>query len=348
MKSEVLKSGLRALYYSGAHHVLAPFSQGIGLIFMLHQVSNERPSPFAANRGLMVTPEFLDLVLGEVKRAGIDIVSLDEAYERIRARGSDNRFACFTLDDGYRDNLLQAHPVFTKHRAPFAIYVPSDYPDGRGDLWWFAVEKVVLSRDEVSIDARGGVERIAAKTDAEKQHAFKRIYAHLRNMDEDSARRTVSCMCAANGIDAKQLCTELVMTWDEIRELNADPLVTIGAHTKAHFALARLSEKRAREEMKRGADRLTEELGGWPAHLSYPYGDANSAGPREFRIAAELGFKTAVTTRKGVIFPEHAEHLTALPRVSLNGEYQSKAFTRLFMSGAPFALWNGFRKVDAA
>ena len=348
MKAEVLKSGLRALYYSGAHHVLAPFSQGIGLIFMLHQVSNERPSPFAANRGLMVTPEFLDLVLDEVKQSGIDIVSLDEAYERIRARGSANRFACFTLDDGYRDNLIQAYPVFTKHRAPFTIYVPSDYPDGKGDLWWFALEKVILSRDDIEINARGGVERIAAKTDAEKQHAFKRIYTHLRNMDEERARRTVACMCASTGIDCEQLCAELVMTWDEVRELNADPLVTIGAHTKSHFALARLPEKRAREEMQRGADRLAEEIGVWPAHLSYPYGDAGSAGPREFRIAQELGFRTAVTTRKGVIFPEHAEHLTALPRVSLNGEYQSKAFTRLFMSGAPFALWNGFRKVDAA
>ncbi|MEM8743218.1 MAG: polysaccharide deacetylase family protein [Pseudomonadota bacterium] len=348
MKSEVLKSGLRALYYSGAHHVLAPFSQGIGLIFMLHQVSNERPSPFEANRGLMVTPEFLDLVIEEVKQSDTDIVSLDEAYERIRARGSAKRFACFTLDDGYRDNLIQAYPVFTKHRAPFTVYVPSDYADGKGDLWWFALEKVILARDEIEINARGGVERIAAKTDSEKRHAFKRVYAHLRNMDEDRARRTVSCMCASSGIDTEQLCAELVMSWDEIRELNADPLVTIGAHTKSHFALARLPEARAREEIQRGADRLAKELGARPVHLSYPYGDAGSAGPREFKIAEELGFKTAVTTRKGVIYPEHAEHLTALPRVSLNGEYQSKAFTRLFMSGAPFALWNGFRKVDAA
>ncbi len=348
LKSDVLKSGLRALYYSGAHHVLAPFSQGIGLIFMLHQVSRQRPSPFAANRGLMVTPEFLDLVLNEVKAAGIDIVSLDEATDRIRTGGEGRRFACFTLDDGYRDNLQQAYPIFTRHQAPFAIYVPSDYPDGKGDLWWFAVEKAVLAQDVVEIEAPGGVERIPAKSDAEKQQAFNRIYSHLRNMNEDDARRTVARMCAAAGVDTERLCRELVMTWDEIRELNANPLVTIGAHTKSHYALARLPEQRARDEMQRGADRLAEEIGAWPLHLSYPYGDANSAGPREFRIAAELGFKTAVTTRKGVIHPEHADHLTALPRVSLNGEYQSKVFTRLFMSGAPFALWNGFRKVDAA
>ena len=254
----------------------------------------------------------------------------------------------FTLDDGYRDNLQQAYPVFTKHRAPFAIYVPSDYPDGKGDLWWFALEKAILARDVIEIEAPGGIERIRAKTDAEKQQAFNRVYRHLRNMDEDKLRKTVAWMCAAAGVDTEHLCGELVMTWDEIRDLNTDPLVTIGAHTKSHYALAKLPEQRAREEMRRGADRLAEETGTWPVHVSYPYGDPNSAGPREFQIAEELGFKTASRRERALIFSEHADHLLALPRVSLNGEYQSKVFTRLFMSGAPFALWNGFRKVDAA
>ncbi|MEA2992706.1 MAG: hypothetical protein QOD40_1626, partial [Alphaproteobacteria bacterium] len=73
-----------------------------------------------------------------------------------------------------------------------------------------------------------------------------------------------------------------------------------------------------------------------------------SAGPREFRLAAELGFKTAVTTRPGVIFSQHQRHLTALPRISLNGEYQRMRYVRVLMSGAATAMWNGFRPVNAA
>jgi hypothetical protein len=34
-------------------------------------------------------------------------------------------------------------------------------------------------------------------------------------------------------------------------------------------------------------------------------GDLTSGGAREFRIAAELGLKTAVTTRPGVLFKAH-------------------------------------------
>ena len=83
-------------------------------------------------------------------------------------------------------------------------------------------------------------------------------------------------------------------------------------------------------------------------HLSYPVGDRSSAGPREYRIAAELGFKTAVTTRPGVIFPSHRHHLTALPRISLNGEHQQLRYVRVLLSGAATAVWNGFRRVNAA
>jgi peptidoglycan/xylan/chitin deacetylase (PgdA/CDA1 family) len=93
---------------------------------------------------------------------------------------------------------------------------------------------------------------------------------------------------------------------------------------------------------------IEASLGVRPDHLSYPLGDPGSAGQREFRIAAELGFKTAVTTRPGVLFPEHCRYPTALPRVSLNGEYQQRRYVGVLLSGAATAIWNGFRRVDAA
>ena len=85
-----------------------------------------------------------------------------------------------------------------------------------------------------------------------------------------------------------------------------------------------------------------------PQHLSYPIGDRSSAGPREFAIAAELGFKTAVTTRPGVLFAAARQCLTALPRISLNGEYQRLRYVRVLLSGSATAMWNGFRRLDAA
>ncbi len=345
---DILKPGMKVLYYSGLHRLLAPFAEGIGLIFMLHQVSPRKHGGFSPNRGLMVTPDYLDAVLHDVKAAGLDIISLDEAHARITSGDTSKRFACFTLDDGYRDNLEYSYPVFLKHDAPFTIYVPSEFPGGKGELWWFVLEEAIASSSEITLPTETGPVRLPAETDEEKTSAFERVYHHLRDQNVDDQREAISRFSDVHGLDMEAQCRDLIMTWDEIRKLASDPLVTIGAHTVTHPALAKLPEARAVEEMKCGADRIKKELGFWPGHFSYPYGNPDSAGPREFRIASELGFKTAVTTRKGVVFPEHADHLTALPRVSLNGEYQSSVFTRLYMTGAPFALWNRFRRVDAA
>ena len=68
----------------------------------------------------------------------------------------------------------------------------------------------------------------------------------------------------------------------------------------------------------------------------------------EFCIAAELGFKTAVTMRPGVLFKVHRDYLTALPRISVNGEFQQQRYLKVLISGAGTALWNGFRRVSAA
>jgi peptidoglycan/xylan/chitin deacetylase (PgdA/CDA1 family) len=112
--------------------------------------------------------------------------------------------------------------------------------------------------------------------------------------------------------------------------------------------LAKLPEKTVRSEMDLSRTVIEAALGVRPAHLSYPYGDPNSAGPREFKIAAELGFKTAVTTQPGVLFPAHGKHMTALPRISLNGEYQQLRYVRVLLSGSATAMWNGFRGAEAA
>ena len=138
------------------------------------------------------------------------------------------------------------------------------------------------------------------------------------------------------------------MDWDEIAGMAADPLVTIGAHTVSHPMLAKLTVEAARAEILDGVRAIAARLGRSPSHFSYPVGAPDAAGPREFALAAGAGFKTAVTTRPGVLFPDHVRHLTALPRISVNGEFQRLRYLDVLLSGAPTALRNRFRRVDAA
>jgi peptidoglycan/xylan/chitin deacetylase (PgdA/CDA1 family) len=82
--------------------------------------------------------------------------------------------------------------------------------------------------------------------------------------------------------------------------------------------------------------------------FSYPYGDPGSASNRDFKLAADAGYEAAVTTRKGLVFSGHRDHLTALPRLSLAGEFQKLRYVDVLLSGSAFALWNGFRQLNVA
>ncbi len=349
LKKTVIRAGLETLYFSGAHALMQPFVGGIGAIVTLHHVRPPRPDAFQPNRLLEVTPRFLERVVRKLRRQPIDLVSLDEMHRRLAEGDFKRRFVCVTIDDGYRDTLQFAYPILKAHEVPFAIYVPTSFPDRIGELWWLAIEAVVARNQRIVLlidDRERGFE---CATLEEKHHVFDQLYKWVRSFrTEDELRRVVRDLSVRYQVDIAAFCEELCMSWEDLTRLAADPLVTIGAHTVNHVMLAKTPERQARAEMAMSRSVIEASLGVRPDHLSYPVGDPTSAGPREFRMAAELGFKTAVTTRPGVLFPEHGAHLTALPRISLNGEHQQSRYVRVLLSGAATAMWNGFRRVDAA
>jgi peptidoglycan/xylan/chitin deacetylase (PgdA/CDA1 family) len=341
--TKLLKAALTAVHYSGAGSLLAPFTGNAGVIFVLHQVRPEPPQPFEPNRILKVTPHFLEEVVSSVLDAGFEAIALDRVPERLRNPGS-RPFACFTLDDGYRDNREHAYPIFKRHNVPFTVYAAGDYADGDADLWWITLETVLRAARHITLAMDGRSRTFPLTTVAEKDLAYHEIYWWLRSIPEDLARDAIAELASLHGVDASVARDEL-MTWGELRELAKDPLVTIGAHTTSHRALAKLGEAEARLEMAESIRRIEQELAIKCRHFSYPYGCAKSAGQREFALAREFGMATAVTTRKGLLFAEHADALTALPRLSLNGDYQDMRYVKALLSGVPFAVLSTLQRI---
>lgn len=344
-----IRAGLEALYFSGAHMWLRPVFSGLGAIFTLHHVRPAHAARFQPNRHLEVAPEFLREMLTHLRANDIEIIALDELHHRLLQRNFSRRFACFTFDDGYRNNRDFALPIMREFDAPFTVFVTGDFAAGQGRLWWVALEMVVAKADRIEVTIGNAAVTLDASTPAAKCIAFDRLHGWLRALPgEHDVRREMSALCARHGIDEDAICRELCLSFDELKPFAAEPLVTIGAHSLTHCNLAKQSEEVARQEIADSRARIEAELQRPVLHMAYPYGDRAAAGPREFLLAAAAGFKTAVTTRPGMIFPESAGHLTALPRISLNGHYQDARVLPVLTSGAATAMWNGFRRVDAA
>jgi len=350
LRDQIIRSGLSALHVTGAHHLLRPFFAGVGNIFMLHHVRPRRDAAFQPNHHLEVTPEFLRATLKHVRRLGIDIVSLDEMRRRLVERDFTRRFVCFTLDDGYRDNRDFAAPVMREFAAPYTVYVASDFANGIGRLWWVALERVIAKTATVEFTDNGVTRRLDTGTLQGKQAAFVELHEWLRHLPDSGAiHREIGALRQRYDVDDSAISRELCLSWDELKAFaDSDPLLTVGTHTITHDNLAKQSEAAARNELTTNRADIEAALQRPVKHLAYPYGDKLAAGQREFTLARQAGFDTAVTTRPGMIFAENAAHLTALPRISLNGNYQDERFLPVLTSGTATALWNRFRRVDIA
>ena len=348
-RQRALGAGLRMLRASRLTRLVAPLTRGLGAILMFHHVRPWTGGAFAPNRGLEITPEFLDETVVTLRELGFDILSIDAAILRIKTGDQRERpFAVLTFDDGYRDNLVHALPVLRRHEAPFTLYVTTGFADRIARLWWIELEEAIRRLDH--IEARVGDARIslAAGTDAEKSDSFKRLYWSLRAGSEADLLKCIGDLAVDAGIDRQALVAGLCMDWDEIGVFARESLCTIGVHTLTHPMLAKHPPDVVRRELAVSRSIIEAKIGAPAVHLAYPVGDPTSAGVREFALASEFGFASAVTTRKGMIFADHAAHLTALPRLSINGGFQTRAALETLLSGAPFYLRNFGRRLDVA
>lgn len=342
----IRKLTLNLARFSGLAPLAKPFMGGVGAILMLHRVTAAPIAPDSVNRHLTIQPAFLDRLLGDMKRSGYVFLSLDALCARLASGEPGERFATITADDGYRDNLTEALPIFEKHGTPFTVYVAPALINRTVDLWWLVAEKVVDARDVLRVPTSSGPVELDCSTPAKKFEANSWLHTFLTTaVREEDQRQVVRDIARSVGVDPEAPAREMLMSWDEIRRIASHPLATIGAHSVNHYSLSRLAAGAAEREIAECAGILEIETGMRPRHMAYPYGYAGAVGCREVELAAKAGFVSAVTTRHGVLQSAHAAHMHALPRISVNGRYQRLGHMRTMLSGVTTPLANAGKMV---
>jgi peptidoglycan/xylan/chitin deacetylase (PgdA/CDA1 family) len=294
----------------GIMRLLRPWCAGCGVIFVMHRVCRNDQTPLAP---MYATTGTLELMLGALRDAGWEVVTLDEVRRRIQEGSNPGRrpFAAFTFDDGYLDNLTLALPVFRQFEAPFAVYICTGFLDRTVDPWWASIDRLVTEHDELTLEIPGtGEQRFLCRTRAEKTATYSSLWSILLPSD-DRARRTLSDLYQRHQTSPSCEMDRIAMTWDQAAQLAKDPLVTVGAHTRAHPSLPQLPPDEARREMQVGRDQLEDRLGIRVRHFAYPFGHLSQ---REIHLARDLEFDTATTTLSGNVFPENTGELLCLPR----------------------------------
>ncbi len=302
---------------------------------------------FAPNALLKITPAFLESLLTHVREEGYRLVSLDEVPALLGVSNPEP-FLALTFDDGYRDTLVEALPVLERHAAPFTVFATTGFLDRTARLWWVELERALAKLATVDIEIGGRRYVLPLGNPRQKGAAFGLLRRALLAGGDDDLLAATAKLCASADVDPRALVEELCLDWGELRRLLASPLAALGCHTRTHPRLALQPFDTMQAEMDASRRELESGTGRAVRHVCYPYGTPAAAGPREYVAAAALGYVTGVTTRPGVLSSADASRPTALPRISMNGLWQSTGAVDVLLSGAGFALWNVASIVGAA
>lgn len=215
-----------------------------------------------------------------------------------------------TFDDGYRDTLEHAFPLLRERGIPAVMFVATGAIDRSAPFWWEALARATAPGQRVSSGEQAEWRFMAP---AQRAARVAALWAHL-------------------GRQARLDVEALAPTWPDLVDAAAGARVTLGAHTRAHSSLARLSADDLREELRHAAAALALHVGSAPTLFAYPHG-----GPQDVAVPAidELrrqGFHFAFTTIAAAIAqtprPGSRAALT-LPRVVVANQRADELSARL-------------------
>ena len=310
-----LKQFLKKSFYTLAglpllHHLGNPW-RGRACVLCYHRVMPDEKfekdnSPFSSL--IMQTSWFAEQMEFLAKKQ--QVVSLDRLVEHLE-RDSNRFLVAVTFDDGYKDNLVHALPILEKYNIPATIYITTRFPEGDTWMWWHEIWDYLKEIKVLEVSFEDQCKKWNTANLKQKTDCFRELSEMIMKLSGKWQREMVENLTKKK--ERKQY-PHLFLNWDEIKILDQHPLVSIGAHTHSHPNLKILTEEGVLSEMIQCKDLLEEQLEHSIEHFAYPFGSANEADIREFKLASRCGFRSAVTTRPEII---RSPPLIAIPRLGV-------------------------------
>jgi peptidoglycan/xylan/chitin deacetylase (PgdA/CDA1 family) len=290
------------------------YHSGMAAILAFHRVYPLENNKLSHNEELKITPQELEKTITSILDIGGDIISIEELYQNlIQSKKPQKKSFIFTFDDGYKDNFTHAYPIFKKYNKPFTIYLATDFPDLKLILWWYMLEDILLANDRLVLPNN---KILLCQSMEDKELAFVKLRNYFLSCPSNEQQLEFLHSLSGNiEIDISKYAQNYSLSWDEVKKLAQDPLITIGSHTVRHKAISSLSTEDAIREAILSKEKIQSYIQRPVEHFAYPFGTRKEANYREFRLLKHVGYHTCTTMRRGEIYPFHKFNLNMLPRI---------------------------------
>ena len=244
-------------------------------------------------------------------KENFDLISLDDF--KANSNGG-RRQVLLTFDDGFRNNYDVARPILRAYRAPAVFFVSSRHAEPGKFLWfaylraledWFAGTTITFRGNTFSMQPehrRASMERL--------KNILLRLTPHPRAMYEAIENELPALADFMTEEKIADLCAG--MTSDQVRDLAADGLFTIGCHTVDHPFLTRCTPDEMERQIGCNTDWIQRSTGAPVRTIAYPSGDYDAS---VLRVCERFGFDQGYA----VIPARRPPGAYELPRIGIYG-----------------------------
>jgi peptidoglycan/xylan/chitin deacetylase (PgdA/CDA1 family) len=261
-------------------------------VLMYHRVDEPDAHPALCPR-LAIPPKDFDQQMSYLA-SNYYVVSMPELLDACQTGAIlPPRSVMVTFDDAYCDFAEHAWPIMKRYRLPVTLFVPTAFPDQpERTFWWDRLHQAISSttrRDSLNTP----IGQLPLATAAQRHGAFTRLRAYVKMLPHGKAMALIDQIC--DELDASHP-EHHVLGWEELRRLACEG-VTLGAHTRTHPLMNRISPEEARAEAVGSLRDLEREIGSILPIFAYPSGGVND---ETVRVLEHEGFALALTTVRGI------------------------------------------------
>lgn len=260
---------------------------------------------------LAVAPEIFESHIKWLK-SKFSIITVDDLAELLlNQKKIPTPSVLITFDDGYADNYLEALPVLQSQQAPATFFINTSKLGTSQEFWWDELDRLVfLSNqlpDKITLDSTNSV------STTDRNILFNTLHDLLKYSTPENRSRIQQSLRAQINDIAGNRTTHRIMTSEELEQLAASPLVTIGAHTVNHISLAVQESVVQQYEMLENKKTLESIIRKPVDYFAYPYGTTKDFNDATVQLTKELGFKLSFVNYQG--FATATTHPRKIPRI---------------------------------
>lgn len=262
-------------------------------IFMIHR-SVAKDGSFQG-----VSPAQLEQCLIYAKNNNYHFASLDEVvHNAINNIEPDRPTLCFTLDDGFDDQVQELVPILLKYGAKPTIFVLSDFVDGIDWPWDSKIIYLIMNckAKPTQLTFNNVTFDIDLSTIKAKNTSRRLLVKYAKTLPKKELAEFILHISHELKTPIPETAPELYKSanWDQLRHFESLGL-TIGSHACSHHIFNSLSLGEVRSELNHAKSRLDAEIKSPSRIFCYPSGTAQDYSPQHADLVKELGYIAAVS-----------------------------------------------------